>query len=100
MATISTLPDGIGLAKHFDDESRHGVPSGNFYVQTPDSLWTAMYQRMRSQVNARDTAMAKWEKDHHGRIAGDEAYWVAYYTEKARHRIDYPMPWGHIMFGR
>lgn len=97
---MKNLPAGCGKVISADVVN-HGIPAANFYVQTPDALWSIMIDRMRQQVTARDVAMSAWEKERdekQGRRYPDEAYWTAYYTKKARHRVDYPMPWEHVMF--
>lgn len=89
-----TLPAGVGKVIQ-DDEP------GNFKVQTPDRLWSVMFERMKAQVAARTAELSAWEYHQQRRQPGAHAnawYWEAYKAEKAKHRVDYPMPWGHVMF--
>lgn len=86
------LPVGIG--KVLD-----GQHPGSYNVQTPDSMWSIMFKRMQKQVDRRAAAMARWEAMQPRGARADHSYWESYNAERAKHRIDYPMPWGHVMFG-
>lgn len=101
------LPAGLGKVVRDDGPAYYGVKPNTFKVQTPDNMWTLMIERMKAQINLRDKAMHNWELTvgaEFGYIGmgsdAAEAYWRAFYAEKAKYRVDYPMPWGHVMFGK
>jgi len=71
-----------------------------FYVRTPDAEWPQAIARMQAAVTARAARMAEWERANHPGTYPDAAYWARYAAEKATIPVDYPMPWGHVMFGR
>lgn len=91
----SGLPVGCGREVECADAP------GSYYVQTPDHLWALMIARLKKQVGERDRAMSRWEsrQPEGARALGGSRYWEAYKAAKATHRVDYPMPWGHVMFG-
>ncbi len=91
---METLPAGIGAIIPSAEYSG----AGSYLAQTPDSLWSTMISRMKTQVDARAAALSAWERAQPAGTRNDSAYWDRYYAVKAQHRVDYPMPWGHVMF--
>src|SRR6185437_1935813 len=89
------LPVGTGKVL----SSRDYAGAGSFLVQTPDDLWSMMIARMKRQSDARARGLAKWEAKQPAGARLGAGYWERYNAEKAKHRVDYPMPWGHVMFG-
>lgn len=106
MATTNKLPAGIGKTLRDTDgcAGAYGVRANTYKVQTPDNMWSMMIARMKAQIDVRDKALHAWELAHGsdfgyiGYGPRAEEYWRAFYTEKAKHRVDYPMPWGHVIF--
>lgn len=87
------LPVGCGVSIECADSP------GSYYVQTPDHLWALMIARLKKQVGERERAMSRWEsRQPEGARTSGSRYWDAYRAAKATHRVDYPMPWGHVMF--
>lgn len=73
--------------------------AGGFYVQTPAEDWAKAFERMKNQAAKRDEHMSTWEKRRHPGHYPSSQYWEAYYAERAKYPVDYPMPEGHVMFG-
>jgi hypothetical protein len=87
----------VGIGRILQSTAYDG--RGSYYVETPDHLWSLMFERMQSQVAIRAAALVAWESQFLG--PGHRAtseYWDSYQKEKAKHRVDYPMPWDHSVF--
>lgn len=93
------IPLPVGVGKVIPDPNE----PGSYFVQTLDRLWALMIIRMKAQVAQRAIELSAWESQQQQKQAGVRAnawYWERYKEEKSKLRVDYPMPWGHVMFGR